>query len=117
MSELKAGTTEPQLGSGKGADSRHNRRNRVREIRVALIIGCQAGETSLLTRAALTVAQTYLDNGLLAQEGALGTHLLSADIIPNPLMFGPGGRLEVSPYNFGSLSGFGISPTFPRGTF
>lgn len=82
---------------------------------IPLIIGCQVGETSLLTRAALTVAQTCIGRGLLAQEGAFGTHLLSSDIIPNPLMFGPGGNLEISAFRFDTSPGFGINPVFPDG--
>jgi L-alanine-DL-glutamate epimerase-like enolase superfamily enzyme len=63
---------------------------RAKELGIPIIIGAQVGETSLLTRAALTVANTYRDI-LLAQEGAYGTHLLTRDIIDPPLMFGQGG--------------------------
>jgi len=83
---------------------------------VALIIGCQVGETSLLSRAALTVAQRHLGRGLLAQEGAFGTHLLASDIIAQPLMFGAGGQLDVSAYHFGGRTGFGLEPVpLPEG--
>ena len=41
---------------------------------IPIIIGAQVGETSILTRAALTVANQYRDI-LLAQEGAFGTYL------------------------------------------
>ncbi|MGD9852370.1 MAG: mandelate racemase/muconate lactonizing enzyme family protein [Nitrospirales bacterium] len=60
---------------------------------IPIIIGAQVGETSILTRAALTVANQYRDI-LLAQEGAFGTYLLEQDIIDPPLMFGQGGRLD-----------------------
>lgn len=59
---------------------------------IPIIIGAQVGETSILTRAALTVANQYRDS-LLAQEGAFGTYLLEHDITVNPLMFGKEGRL------------------------
>ncbi|MGZ5120332.1 MAG: hypothetical protein ACXWCK_30025, partial [Burkholderiales bacterium] len=62
---------------------------------LGLIIGAQVGETSILTRAALTVANASKDI-LLAQEGAFGTHLLARDVVESPLMFGPGGMLDVS---------------------
>ncbi len=58
-----------------------------------IIVGAQVGETSLLTRAALTVAQAAGDS-LIAQEGAFGTHLLQHDVCTPPLMFGAGGTLD-----------------------
>ncbi|HNP30106.1 MAG TPA: enolase C-terminal domain-like protein [Nitrospirales bacterium] len=64
-----------------------------REAGIPIIIGAQVGETSILTRAALTVANQYRDN-LLAQEGGFGTYLLEHDITDSPLMFGKGGRLD-----------------------
>lgn len=67
-----------------------------RAARIPIIIGAQVGETSILTRAALTVANQYRDI-LLAQEGAFGTYLLEHDIIDPPLMFGQGGRLDSQP--------------------
>ena len=64
---------------------------RAREL--PLIIGAQVGETSLLTRVALTVARAA-GTALLAQEGAFGTLLLEKDVCAPPLMFGDGGRLR-----------------------
>ncbi|MFN0125455.1 MAG: mandelate racemase/muconate lactonizing enzyme family protein [Verrucomicrobiales bacterium] len=75
-----------------------------------LIIGCQVGETSLLTRVALSVAGSLAGDALIAQEGAFGTLLLTHDIVERPLMFGHGGLLDVTPYDFGSAHGFGIDP-------
>ena len=66
------------------------------QLNVPIIIGAQVGETSILTRAALTVVNTYRDI-LLAQEGGFGTYLLKKDIVEMPLMFGNGGLLSVSP--------------------
>ena len=63
---------------------------------IPIIIGAQVGETSILTRAALTVANQYRDI-LLAQEGAFGTYLLEHDITDASLMFGKGGRLDPQP--------------------
>jgi hypothetical protein len=72
-----------------------------------MIVGAQVGETSLLTRAALTVAHAGRDR-LVAQEGAFGTHLLTADVCNPPLMFGPGGVLDVSSFPSLQGPGFGI---------
>jgi len=76
---------------------------------IGVIVGAQVGETSLLTRAALTVAHACPDI-LVAQEGAFGTLLLDRDICNPPLMFGAGGVLDVAAYP--SLSGpaFGLKP-------
>lgn len=60
---------------------------------LALIVGAHVGETSLLTRAALTVASNARDV-LLGQEGAAGAHLLAYDVIERPIMFGRGGVLH-----------------------
>ena len=57
-----------------------------------MIVGAQVGETSLLTRAALTLATAAFDL-LAGQEGAFGTHLLSRELCRPVLMFGPGGEL------------------------
>ena len=59
---------------------------------IPLVIGAQVGETSLLTRAGLSIANEFKDH-VLAQEGAFGTLLLETDITNEPLMFGPRGRL------------------------
>ena len=70
----------------------------VREARrhgLRLIVGAHVGETSVLTRAALTVASGARDV-LVAQEGAFGTHLLARDVANPTLMFGAGGVLEAA---------------------
>jgi L-alanine-DL-glutamate epimerase-like enolase superfamily enzyme len=82
---------------------------RARQIGVPVIIGAQVGETSLLTRAALTVAGAARDV-LYAQEGAFGTHLLDEDICEPMLMFGKEGLLSISALqNRGH--GFGLEVT------
>ena len=68
---------------------------------IGVIVGAQVGETSLLTRAALTVAQTA-GPMLVAQEGAFGTFLLERDICDPPLMFGVGGILDASTVRMGT---------------
>ena len=73
---------------------------------MGVIVGAQVGETSLLTRAALTVAQAAGD-ALVAQEGAFGTFLLERDVCDPPLMFGAGGALDVSDHPTLAAAGLG----------
>jgi L-Ala-D/L-Glu epimerase len=67
--------------------------SRARFLGIPLIVGAHVGETSVLTRAGLTVA-TYARDIVLAQEGAFGTHLLEHDMT-DVLLFGAGGLLRV----------------------
>jgi L-alanine-DL-glutamate epimerase-like enolase superfamily enzyme len=86
----------------------------VREMRqrgLRAIFGAHVGETSLLTRAALTVAHNARDI-LVAQEGAFGTHLLAADVVETPIMFGHGGVLDVDALGMKS-AGFGLTIPLP----
>ncbi len=78
---------------------------------LGIIVGAQVGETSLLTRAALTVARAA-GTALVAQEGAFGTLLLEHDVCDAPLMFGKAGVLDVARYR-GIVSGpgFGVEVT------
>jgi L-alanine-DL-glutamate epimerase-like enolase superfamily enzyme len=73
---------------------------------LALIVGAQVGETSLLTRVALAAARAAGDS-LIAQEGAFGTLLLENDVCTEPLMFGRGGLLR---YESGD-PGWGVACT------
>src|SRR5262249_28360113 len=75
--------------------------------RVRIIVGAQVGETSLLTRAALTVAHAAGD-ALVAQEGAFGTRLLTRDICDPPLMFGAGGVIDTAAFPSLRRPGFGV---------
>lgn len=59
---------------------------------LGVIVGAHVGETSLLTRAALTAAAAA-GPSLLAQEGAFGTYLLTRDVCDDPVMFGRRGVL------------------------
>lgn len=61
-----------------------------------VIVGCQVGETSILTRAALPVMEAAGEN-LIAAEGAFGTYLLTRDLATPCLMFGRGGVLSFEP--------------------
>lgn len=84
----------------------------VRRRGLSVIVGAHVGETSILTRAAMTVAAQTSDI-LLGQEGAFGTHLLSNDLVENPIMFGQCGVLDVASPCLGSRPGFGLSVIQP----
>ena len=86
------------------------REARRRGLRV--IVGAHVGETSLLTRAGLTVSNSARDL-LVAQEGAFGTHLLARDVVEPPLMFGPGGVLDVDDPGIGRAPGLGLAVLDP----
>ncbi len=63
-----------------------------------------------MTRAALTVARSA--KGCLAQEGGFGVILLTWEPVTPAVMFGHGGRLEVTGH---AAPGFGMAPrTFQR---
>ena len=80
---------------------------------VGVIVGAQVGETSLLTRAALTAARAAAD-ALVAQEGAFGTFLLEHDVCDPPLMFGAGGVLDVAAHPMLTAPGLGRFRTDSR---
>jgi L-Ala-D/L-Glu epimerase len=87
-----------------------------RRLGLPLIIGAQVGETSLLTRCALSVANAFSDI-VLAREGAFGTLLLERDIVAKPLVFGKQGILR--PGDFLQLEACGfqmayLNPGAPR---
>ncbi len=75
---------------------------------VGIIVGCQVGETSLLTRAALPVMQAAGED-LLAAEGAFGTYLLRRDLTTPCLMFGHSGRLGPDQIPDGPGSGLTVA--------
>lgn len=79
----------------------------LRRRHIGLIIGAHVGETSVLARAALTVANVSRDI-LVAQEGAFGTHLVARDVADPPVMFGAGGVLDADALDLGD-TGFGLS--------
>jgi len=77
-----------------------------------VIVGAHVGKTSLLTRAALTLASRARDV-LVAQEDAFGTQLLSNDVVDVPLMFGAGGILEIPSPAIADGTGFGMQVSQP----
>jgi L-alanine-DL-glutamate epimerase-like enolase superfamily enzyme len=83
---------------------------KIKTLNWKIIIGSLVGETSILTRTALSLAKASGEN-LLAQEGAFGTILLSNEIVKPVLMFGKGGVLKFQHQQNGSnlLSGLGIT--------
>jgi len=73
---------------------------------INITIGAQVGETSLLTRAALILADAAGQN-LVAQEGAFGTLLLEKDIFEPTLQFGYGGKHNDAT-GYRQTAGFGL---------
>lgn len=74
---------------------------------VDVILGAHVGETSILSRAALTVGQS-LNDPALAREGAFGRILVTEDISNPSLRFGFRGVLRSKQWNFASLPGLGL---------
>lgn len=74
---------------------------------VGVIVGCHVGETSILSRSALTVMQA-VGNRLVAAEGAFGTQLLRCDLMVPSLRFDWAGRLELDRVAGLGASGFGL---------
>ena len=64
-----------------------------REAKLSIIVGAQVGETSILTRAALSLVQAYRET-VVAQEGAFGTLLIANDLVEPEIRFGAGGKLD-----------------------
>ncbi len=75
---------------------------------IGIIVGAQVGETSILTRAALTVMNAQRAN-LVAGEGAFGTYLLKRDLTAPSLMFGKAGVLDTARASDASAPGLGLT--------
>jgi L-alanine-DL-glutamate epimerase-like enolase superfamily enzyme len=75
---------------------------------MGITLGAQVGETSLLTRAALTVGQS-LSPPALAREGAYGRFLLKRDLTEPSLRFQIGGNLAPSRFNLTARAGLGLN--------
>lgn len=73
---------------------------------IGLIVGAQAGETSVLTRAGQLVASA-IGPKLLALEGGLGLHLLTTDPVAPSLRYGHGGWLDLDDFYL-DPTGFGL---------
>ncbi len=69
---------------------------KTKELGCKAIVGAQVGETSILSRAALTVVNSYRDI-IMAQEGAYGTLLIEKDVAVPDLKFGAAGVLNWTP--------------------
>ncbi len=74
---------------------------------LGVIVGAQVGETSILTRAGLTVMHAARPN-LVASEGAFGTHLLKRDLTSESLMFGDDGAIIAERESVGAAPGLGL---------
>ena len=74
---------------------------------LGVIVGAQVGETSILTRAGLTVMHAVRPN-LVASEGAFGTHLLKRDLTSESLMFGDDGAIVAEREGVGAAPGLGL---------
>ncbi|MGB7293320.1 MAG: enolase C-terminal domain-like protein [Thermodesulfobacteriota bacterium] len=83
---------------------------------IKIIIGAHVGETSILTRAAITLANSFRDT-LVGQEGGFGTYLLEEDICSPPLMFGNKGILNVSKSMDPHKKGLGLNVKFNQKDF
>ncbi|MEB3198650.1 MAG: enolase C-terminal domain-like protein [Candidatus Sericytochromatia bacterium] len=75
-----------------------------------IVVGAQVGETSVLTRAALTLAQAA-GPSLVAQEGAYGTLLLAREVVAPVLQFGQAGRLGLG--DVAGRPGWGLREVAP----
>lgn len=73
---------------------------------MGLIVGAQAGESSVLTRAGQLVASA-IGPKLLALEGGLGLHLLTQDPAAPSLRYGHGGWLNLDDFHL-DPTGFGL---------
>ena len=79
---------------------------------VSIIVGAHVGETSVLTRAALTLAHGMGDR-VIAYEGAFGAHLLKYDVVEPSIMFGRGGVLDIAALQIGTAPGLGLTTIKP----
>ena len=75
---------------------------------IEITVGCQVGESSLLTRAALILADAA-SYKLNSQEGAFGKLLLSEEPFEPCLQFGRRGRLSTSQMPMRGAPGFGLT--------
>ena len=78
-----------------------------RALGMGVVVGAHVGETSILTRAALTVA-AHTGDALVAQEGAFGTNLLRRDLVSPVLMFGRRAELDIASVLDPAAPGLGL---------
>jgi len=79
---------------------------------LAMIVGAHVGETSVLMRVALALVSAFRD-GIVAHEGAFGTHLLDRDMVEPSLMFGREGIFDPSALGIGRAPGLGLNVVVP----
>jgi hypothetical protein len=91
---------------------------KLRELDIDITIGAHVGETSLLSRAALILADAA-GRHLVAQEGAFGEHLLQSDPMTTLIQFGKEGKLNPDSMIYRNYHGFGLScsPEFESQNF
>ena len=82
---------------------------------IPLVIGAHVGETSILTRAGITVSSAYSQH-VTAMEGAFGTYLLESDIVNNSLQFGAAGLLNCENFLNKDHHGFQLEVCLPSGS-
>ncbi|MEE3232861.1 MAG: enolase C-terminal domain-like protein [Candidatus Latescibacterota bacterium] len=82
---------------------------------IPLIIGSHVGETSVLTRAGITVSSAY-SHHVIAMEGAFGTYLLESDIVNDSLQFGAEGFLNAEEVLDKGDHGFQLEFCMPTGS-
>ena len=75
---------------------------------VPIIVGAHVGETSVLARAALVLANSMRDC-IVACEGAFGTHLLEHDVVEPSIMFGRDGIVDAAALRIGTAPGLGLA--------
>ncbi len=87
--------------------------NKAKQLQIDCIVGAQVGETTILTRSALTVVNAYRDV-IIAQEGGCGTYLLKHDICDPILMFTAGGKITEGQVASLGERGFGLIMHSPQ---
>lgn len=76
-----------------------------------IIIGAHVGETSVMTRAGMCVAQAAGEN-LVGHEGGFGMILLKSEPVEPSLIFGAKGQLDLrNPYTLKNETGSKVFPT------
>ena len=76
---------------------------------IDIIVGAHVGESSLLTRASLLLADAA-KHKLHAQEGGFSTHLLTQDLFEPHLKIGKRGMLDQKLLTCRDIPGFGMVP-------
>lgn len=78
------------------------------ELEIPLIFGAHVGETSILTRYGVTVANAFRE-GLSAQEGCFGRFLIKHDAVSPSLNFGFGGVFRTHKLTGTNVKGSGLT--------